>query len=110
MATRLKYFVFYTIGHWANEVNVAPTIAEIKSAYLSEYSPAEDFIAAVQEFLVNPITESAIMKESVSNYGLMPKMRLQLAQSNAIASYLIQTQVEIDSCFSDEYPKEQARV
>ena len=89
---------------------MAPTIAEIKSAYLSEYSKTEDFIAAVQEFLVNPSTESAIMKESVSNYGLMPKMRLQLAQSNAIASYLIQTQVEIDSCFSDEYPKEQARV
>ena len=75
---------------------MAPIIAEIKSAYLSEYPRSEDFIAAVQEFLANPSAESAIMKESVSNYGLMTKMFLQSAQSNAMASYLFQTQVEAD--------------
>jgi hypothetical protein len=94
----------------ANETNVAPTIADIKLAYLNEYPQGEQFIAAMQEFLANPNAESAIMKESVTNYGLMPQMSLLSEQSNAIASYLFQNQVEADSWFSDEYPKEQARV
>jgi hypothetical protein len=94
----------------ANEINVAPTIAEIKLAYLNQYPKADQFVTVMQEFLANPSAESGIMKVSINEYGLMPQMSFLSDQSKAVATYLFQNKVESHTWFSAEYPKEQARV
>ncbi len=93
-----------------NEFNVAPTIAEVKTAYLKKFNSEVDFVAAIQRFLANPNNETALMTDAVTLYGLMPQMSLQSSQSKAVALYLHQNNVEGAAWYTNEYPKEQKRI
>jgi len=93
-----------------NEVNVAPTLANIKSSYLASFENETDFINAMQTFLLAPNAENAIMTEAIAKYGIMPQMSLQETQAKAIAKYILQNKVEDVDWYANEYPSEQDRI
>jgi cytochrome c553 len=93
-----------------NENNIAPTMAELKTAYSNTYSSAETFTSAMQNFLAKPSAESAIMDQDVIKYGVMPQMSLQAEQSKAIALYLFENEMETVAWFANDFPKEQERI
>lgn len=93
-----------------NENNVAPTIAEIKTGYLENFPNSESFNGAIQDFLKNPSAESALLKDAVEQYGLMPQMSLNTEQTQAIASYLFSNSIESGGWFKNSYPLEKERI
>lgn len=93
-----------------NENNIAPTIAEIKNAYITQFSEQKEFENAIARFLNKPSEDIAIMKDAVSLFGAMPQMGGQQSQSKVIAAYLFANDIEGESWFSNEFPKEELRI
>ena len=82
---------------------VAPTMAEIKTFYITEYKSEQDFTEQFIDFLNNPNPENAKMGDALKQYGEMPKMSFSDMQIKDIASYVYQTPLEKKEWFEKEY-------
>jgi len=89
---------------------VAPTLAEVKLAYLDQYPEKKAFQDAFLAFLENPTKERAIMDDAIDQFGLMPQMSLGKDKSQAIASYIYENQVQNSDWFNNDFKSEQRRV
>ena len=89
---------------------VAPNMVKIKKAYLQQYPKKEDFTRAIHYFLSHPTEENALVKNAVSQYGLMPQMSLSKKQVEDIAEYLYQNPIEDPLWYAHIYPKELKRI
>lgn len=67
---------------------LAPPFFAIQKHYNKEYSSKEDFIAAIEAFVLNPSEDKVLMKGAVDQFGVMPKMEFDKAELNAIAQYI----------------------
>ena len=82
---------------------IAPTLAEVKMAYIEKSSSVEAFMKDIRTFVNNPTKENAKMKGAVKKYGLMPAMDFTGSELNAMAAYLYVTQLEKDEWYDKQY-------
>ncbi|MRI63916.1 hypothetical protein EDM00_07935 [Ornithobacterium rhinotracheale] len=66
----------------------APTLFEIKKAYLQPGVSEEQFIKEFVDFTHQPTQEAAKMKEAIQKYGLMPNNGFNREDVEAIAKYI----------------------
>jgi cytochrome c553 len=93
----------------AIQEKVAPTMAEIKLAYLQHDSTEAGFKTAMVNFLSAPTTEASLMPDAVKQYNLMPKMGFDEAQLNNIAAYIYQSTIEKPEWFAQVLPTEKVK-
>jgi cytochrome c551/c552 len=91
------------------EVRVAPSMAEIKSSYISKYQQEEAFIQQMTEFLSKPLADKSLMPAAVEQYGIMPKMEFSASDLNQIARYLHRTPLENENWYTDDFPNEKIK-
>jgi cytochrome c553 len=98
--------------HSANqnpEIQVAPTIAELKTVYAENYTTEAEFTNAIAIFMQMPSVEKSKMPEAVQEYGLMPKMDFSEETVKNIAHYLFHTKIENSDWFANSYEKEKEK-
>lgn len=92
------------------ETTVAPTLAELKKAYIQNYPQEVSFINGFTTFLANPSSDNSIIEGAIGKYGMMPQMSLQTNQAKVIALYLYSNPVEQSTWFTTDFPREEQRV
>lgn len=91
------------------EKKIAPTLAEIKSAYAGEAESLKDFSAMLHAFLKAPAAENAIIAGAVEAYGVMPKFGHNEDQVEAMAHYLYFTPLETENWFANSFDAEKEK-
>lgn len=79
---------------------VAPSMGEIRRAYLEAYSPEESFISNFIDFINNPAESKTQMPDAISSYGLMPKLSFKEEELRLIAEYLYHHDMESEEWYS----------
>lgn len=93
----------------SGENKIAPSLTEVKNAYMAATGSRADFISAFAGFLKNPSTPTAKMQQAVDKYGLMPKMGFSDAQLEAVAAYVYDQAVEKPDWATQQYPLEKIK-
>ena len=88
------------------ENKVAPSIFDIKMAYLAEDGTKKQLVSDLSLFLGNSEKKIIKMPEALQEYGPMPIMNYSDKDINAIAAYLFHTPLETKNWFEKAYPKE----
>lgn len=91
------------------ETKVAPTMAEVKQAYLEETGSKEDFITRLTAFAGNPSVEIAIIKYAPPTYGIMPKFEFTDKELSQIANYIYQSDIEKSDWFTNQFDTEKEK-
>jgi mono/diheme cytochrome c family protein len=78
---------------------VAPPMIEIKAIYLRTYSEKEAFINAIVNFTAQPNQRKALLKDAVSQFGLMPYQKYQEESVHKIADYIYSHSIEAPDWF-----------
>jgi mono/diheme cytochrome c family protein len=89
-----------------NSNAVAPSLAEIKTAYRESYPSPAEFISAMQEFLVAPSSDKALMRPALVKFGIMPNLGYADAQYASVATYLFYADVEDADWFNSRFTQE----
>lgn len=88
---------------------IGPSLASIKSHYLTDTTSQEQFTKDLIAFLTRPDKANAKMPDAVKQFGLMPKMNVSEEQIIQIATYLYVTEIEKPDWFASQYAKEKAK-
>lgn len=88
------------------EVRIAPSLKEIKNAYMLNNHTLKDFQEAMVQFMNKPSIEMSLMPKAVEKYGVMPKMDYSKEQIILIASYLYQTDLSKEDWYNQVYLKD----
>ena len=88
---------------------IAPTMADVKIAYLHEEQTLESFARELEGFLQNPTADKSRMPEAVKKYGVMPKLSLTPEQVMAVAAYIYHTPLEEKSWFTTTFTREKEK-
>ncbi len=78
---------------------VAPSLAEMRSAYLAVHTDRGAFIEAVASFSQNPQREQAIMTAALERYGLMPKIGTPEQELRTMAAYMYDHELGSEAWF-----------
>ncbi|MCI5081859.1 MAG: DUF3365 domain-containing protein [Saprospiraceae bacterium] len=81
---------------------VAPTLMEVKTAYLAKAKGEAAFEKLLTGFIKHP-TENIQMPEAVNQYGVMPVMNYSEDQIAAIAHYIYHTPLEKPNWYAEQY-------
>lgn len=82
---------------------IAPTMQEVKMAYLENRETNETRIAAMVDFLENPEKENALMSEAVEEYGLMAKMDFSKDEYRQMATSIFESEMEKPEWYANQY-------
>lgn len=74
---------------------VAPTMIEVRRAYLEKYPEEKDFTANFRAFVLNPSADISVMPEAVGKFGLMPKMGYDERKVEMLAYFLYTTDIAV---------------
>jgi mono/diheme cytochrome c family protein len=69
---------------------IAPSLEDIRAAYLKDNPSATAFTNRMLRFLLEPSVQTSQMPEAINRYGLMPKMGFDSLEYRQIAAYLYQ--------------------
>ncbi|MGB0806861.1 MAG: c-type heme family protein [Salibacteraceae bacterium] len=85
------------------ENKVAPSFSEVKRAYINKAADFDSFKKILTDFVKNPGSSNAIMKEAVDNYGVMPKFDISEEEANNLAVYLFNSPLENEGWYEVFY-------
>ena len=88
---------------------VAPSLLEIKNAYLQDFDQQADFVKGLTAFMLRPSVENARMKGAVKQYGMMPDLSMSKQHYDAVATYIFLAELE-DSLWYENYQEELANL
>jgi cytochrome c551/c552 len=88
---------------------VAPTMAEVKQAYLENTDSKEMFVSKFVAFVSNPTAEVAIIKHAPPTYGVMPKFEFSKEELTQVANYVYQSSIEKADWFAGSFESEKAK-
>ena len=91
------------------ENKLAPTMAEVKQAYLNITDSKEDFIARFTAFVGNPSADIAILKHAPPAYGIMPKFEFSEEELTQIGTYIYQSGIEDKEWFAQSFQTEKLK-
>ncbi len=80
-------------------VRVAPTMADIKTAYKADELTGSEFAHKMIAFINNPTEENSHMPEAVKQYGMMPKLNYKEEQLEAMAAYIYKNDIGSDEWY-----------
>ncbi|HRE59262.1 MAG TPA: DUF3365 domain-containing protein [Candidatus Kapabacteria bacterium] len=89
--------------------NIAPTIAAIKTSYMTQNPSLEEFTNDLTTFLTNPSVETSKMPDAITKYNLMPTMNIHKEQIASIAAYMYYTPIEKPEWGNKEYQEEKQK-
>ena len=93
----------------AAEMRLAPTLSEIKQAYVTEGTSYQAFEQAIISFVNEPAENNVKMPEALAQYGPMPKFGYSESQLKAIANYIYHQPVESPEWFAKGYVEDKAQ-
>lgn len=82
-------------------VRIAPTMAEIKTAYKADKLTSDEFAQNIIRFINQPTDENSQMHEAVKQYGMMPKLSYKEDQLKAMAAYIYKTDMNSDEWYAE---------
>lgn len=91
------------------ETKISPTIASIKTSYLTDSTTQEQFTKDLMAFLMKPDKANSKMPDAVKQFGLMPKMNVTEEQITQIATYLFSTEIEKPDWYVSQYQNEKKK-
>lgn len=74
--------------HLLNSSKSAPSIKEVKKAYINAYPKEEDFVKFMSTWVLNPNATTSIMQEAVEKYELMPHLAYDKNVLEEISLYI----------------------
>lgn len=80
--------------HEINRSKSAPSLKEIKKAYLNAFPQKEMFVDYMSTWILNPNAKSSIMQESIEKYELMPQLAYNKEVLEEIAEFIYGTNFE----------------
>lgn len=89
---------------------IAPSLQEIKQAYLEEGMTEKDFVASMAGFLSMPGSDGVRMPKSVEQFGAMPNLGFSNQEYEAAATYLYRSPLEEDGWFTTRFAQEQEKL
>lgn len=81
-------------------VRVAPTMADIRQAYMTEGMSQQEFIDKVSNFINHPEEKNSMMPNAVSKYGMMPKLSYKAEDLQKMAAYIYDTDMSTDEWYA----------
>jgi nitrate reductase cytochrome c-type subunit len=96
--------------HHPKHSTVAPNFEEINTVYINKFPEKEAFISHMSMFLHQPTSESALMKEDINKYGLMPKLLFTEQELHFMLNYVYDRGTSTQQLLADfeslsTYPK-----
>ncbi|MBK8951321.1 MAG: DUF3365 domain-containing protein [Chitinophagaceae bacterium] len=91
------------------EKPVAPSLSEIKKAYLTTNTGQEEFIASFAEYLNNPSTGKIRMHDALKKFGPMPRTSYSKEQITQMGVYMYKTNLEEDSWYASHFEAEKKK-
>jgi nitrate reductase cytochrome c-type subunit len=85
---------------------IGPPMIAIKKHYISDNTTKEEFIADIQNWILNPNEEDAKMFGAVKKFGVMPKTPYPEETINQIADYMFDNDIEQPEWFEDHFNEE----
>lgn len=82
------------VGEREMEEMLAPPLLGVRAHYLAQYPEAEDFVAAMTAFVLEPRAEQSLMPLALEKYGLKPMLSLSEAEIRSVAWAIYAGQVE----------------
>lgn len=89
-----------SISH--NEI-IAPPMQAVKHRYLRVFPEKDEFIDALTQWVINPTSETALMKGAVSKFNVMPKLEIDKDDIFIIANYMYDNSLEKPSWFQNHF-------
>lgn len=86
-----------------NENGIAPTLDAIKMAYKTTYNDSAVFQEKMIAFLKEPVEKNTLMKDAVTQYGLMPGMGLSDEEIKQVVMYIYTSPVESPDWKGNQY-------
>ena len=76
--------------HKFKQSKSAPSLKEIRNAYLNAYPKKEDFISFMSTWVLNPNERTSIMSESIKKYKIMPNLAYHKDSLEKISEYIFE--------------------
>ena len=73
---------------------IAPSMAEVKTAYLAIYGSKKAANNAMNAFVNSPSSEKVVMGEAMERFGIMPNMQYEKTDLQHIVSYIFSNQID----------------
>ena len=77
--------------HKDTKAESAPSMFEIQSRYKSVFAKKEDFVDYMSKWVVNPNTETSLMRDAVKKYKLMPQLGFDEDMLRDIATHIYES-------------------
>ncbi len=79
---------------------VAPSLLEIKNAYLQDFDQQADFVKGMTAFMLRPSVANARMQDAIKQYGMMPDLSMSKQHYDAVATYIFTQSIRDKKCLS----------
>ncbi|MCB0699553.1 MAG: DUF3365 domain-containing protein [Chitinophagaceae bacterium] len=80
---------------------IAPTMAELREAYIAVGADKESFSNNIIEFVNEPNEANSHMPEAVKSYGMMPKLSYKAEDLKLIAEYIYDNDLSSDEWYAN---------
>ncbi len=77
---------------------LAPPMSRVKDHYWDEENSREEFVSDIVNWVENPTEENSYMPGALRKFGLMPKQAFDKKEVTAIAEYLFDNEITMESC------------
>lgn len=77
---------------------LAPPMSRVKDHYWDDETTKDEFINDIVDWVDNPVEENVQMPGAVRKFGLMPKQVFNKDEVKAIAAYLYDNELDLESC------------
>ena len=91
-------------------IAIAPSLQQIKAAYLKPGIGQTEFLSDMTRFLLAPSQQEARMPDAVAQYGLMPNLGMSKEQYDAVAAYLFSSDLEAPDWYTEQFARDQQQV
>ena len=93
----------------SHDDRIAPPMIAIKKHYINDETTKEEFIAAMQTWIKNPIEDDAKMFGAVNRFGVMPKTPYSEETIKQIADYMFDFDIEQPEWFEAHFNQEKGK-
>ena len=83
--------------HKNTKAKSAPSMFEIQSRYKSAFVTKEDFVDYMSKWVLNPNTETSLMRDAIKKYSLMPQLGFDAEMLRDIAKYIYENDFQTKS-------------
>jgi len=81
----------------------APPIIGVRMHYIGTYSDKDSFVMAIADWVENRNVDTSMMRGAIRRFGVMPAVKVSREQSEKIAAYIYEGDLEKPKGFQQHY-------